>query len=191
MRKEFVKHFAFLRLLRVQSSQHLFRMPPVPALSQIISYADEHLRIGEIGDWENALNGLQVENSGTVTKIGAAVDASVRSVETAIERCVNLLIVHHGLFWPGLQPIRGARRRILEELFRGDAALYSAHLPLDIHSVLGNNAQLAASLGFDHTEPYFELKGQNVGLRIETQISRDELVRDLERSLGGAVKVFA
>jgi len=190
MRKEFVKHFEFRRLLRVQSCQHLFRMPPVPALSQVVSYADEHLRIVEIGDWENALNGLQVENSGTVTKIGAAVDASVRSVQTAIERGVNLLIVHHGLFWPGLQPIRGPRRRILEEPFRGDAALYSAHLPLDIHSVLGNNAQLAASLGLDNTEPFFEAKGQRIGLRIETHISRDELTRALERSLGGPIKTF-
>jgi dinuclear metal center YbgI/SA1388 family protein len=166
-------------------------MPPVSTLSQIVSYADEHLRIAEIEDWDNALNGLQVENSGTVTKIGAAVDASTRSIQAAIERGVNLLLVHHGLFWPGLQPIHGGRRRMLKELFRSDLAIYSAHLPLDVHSVLGNNAQLAASLGFDHTEPYFELKGQNVGLRIETQISRDELARNLERSLGGVVKVFA
>src|SRR3954447_12809663 len=165
-------------------------MPRVPSLSQIVSYADEHLRIGEIDDWPNALNGLQVENSGAITKIGAAVDASSRTVDAAIEAGVNLLIVHHGLFWPGLRPITGGRRRMLERILRHDLALYSAHLPLDIHSVLGNNAQLAASLGFDHTEPYFELKGQNVGLRIETQISRDELTRKLERSLGRAIKIF-
>jgi len=162
----------------------------MPSLAQIVSYADEHLRIAEIEDWENALNGLQVENSGTVTKIGAAVDASVRSIESAIERGVNLLLVHHGLFWPGLQPISGGRRRMLEQLLRNDLALYSAHLPLDIHSVLGNNAQLAAAMGFEHTEPYFELKGQSVGLRIEAQISRDELARNLERSLGRAIKIF-
>jgi len=64
-------------------------MPPVSTLSQIVSYADKHLRIAEIEDWENALNGLQVENSGAVTKIGAAVDASVRTIQTAIERRVN------------------------------------------------------------------------------------------------------
>jgi dinuclear metal center YbgI/SA1388 family protein len=166
-------------------------MPPVPHLSQIVSYADEHLRIGEIDDWPNALNGLQVENSGAITKIGAAVDASTRTIDAAIEAGVNLLIVHHGLFWPGLRPVTGGRRRMLERIFRHDLALYSAHLPLDVHSVLGNNAQLAAALGFEHTEPFFEAKGQLVGLKIDAQLSRDELVQKLEQSLGGPVKTFA
>ena len=166
-------------------------MPRVPSLSQIVSYADEHLRIREIDDWPNALNGLQAENSGAVTKIGAAVDASARTVERANERGVNLLVVHHGLFWPGLQPISGGRRRMFEQIFRSDLAIYSAHLPLDVHSVLGNNAQLAASLGFENTKPFFEVKGQPIGLRTETRISRDELTSKLEQSLGGPVKMFA
>jgi dinuclear metal center YbgI/SA1388 family protein len=166
-------------------------MPRVAALSQIVSYADEHLRIREIDDWPNALNGLQVENSGAVAKIGAAVDASARSINAAIERGVNFLVVHHGLFWPGLQPIAGGRRRMLEQIFRSDLALYSAHLPLDLHSVLGNNAQLAASLGFERTEPFFEAKGQRIGLRVAAQISRDELATNLEKSLGGPIRTFA
>src|SRR3954463_6859889 len=142
-------------------------MPPVAALSQIVSYADEHLRIREIDDWANALNGLQVENSGAVTKIGAAVDASSRTIDLAIERGVNVLVVHHGLFWPGLQPIAGGRRRMLEQILHHDLALYSAHLPLDVHSALGNNSQLAAALGFEQTAPFFEAKGQRIGLRID------------------------
>jgi dinuclear metal center YbgI/SA1388 family protein len=166
-------------------------MPRVAALSQLVSYADEHLRIREIDDWPNALNGLQVENSGAVTKIGAAVDASTRTIDMAIERGVNLLIVHHGLFWPGLQPIRGGRRRMLEQILRHDLALYSAHLPLDVHSVLGNNAQLANALGLENTEPFFEAKGQLIGLRSKTQILRDDLARKLEQSLGGPVRMFA
>ena len=166
-------------------------MPRVAGLSQIVSYADEHLRIREIGDWPNALNGLQVENSGTVTKIGAAVDASARTIKTALERGVNFLIVHHGLFWPGLQPLAGGRRRMLEQILRSDLALYSAHLPLDVHSVLGNNAQLAAALGLENSEPFFEAKGERIGLRSETRISREDLATKLEQSLGGSVKMFA
>lgn len=166
-------------------------MPRVAALSQIVSYADEHLRIREIDDWPNALNGLQVENSGAVAKIGAAVDASPRSIYSAIERGVNFLVVHHGLFWPGLQPIAGGRRRMLEQIFRSDLALYSVHLPLDLHSVLGNNAQLAASLGFEQTEPFFEAKGQRIGLRVAARISREELATNLEKSLGGPIRTFA
>jgi dinuclear metal center YbgI/SA1388 family protein len=166
-------------------------MLPVATLAQIVSYADEHLRIGEIGDWPNALNGLQFENSGTVTKIGAAVDASSRTIDAAIDGGVNFLIVHHGLFWPGLQPITGSRRRMIDRVLRHDLALYSAHLPLDVHSVLGNNAQLAAALGFEQTAPFFEAKGQQIGLKIEAEISRDELAKKLEQSLGGPVKMFA
>jgi dinuclear metal center YbgI/SA1388 family protein len=166
-------------------------MPRVAALSQIVSYADEHLRIHEIDDWPNALNGLQVENSGAVTKIGAAVDASARSINAAIARGVNFLVVHHGLFWPGLQPISGGRSRMLEQIFRSDLALYSAHLPLDLHSVLGNNAQLAASLGLEHTEPFFEAKGQPIGIRVETQMRREELAARLEQSTGAPVRSFA
>ena len=166
-------------------------MRRVPSLSQIVSYADEHLRVGEIDDWPNALNGLQVENSGNVTKIGAAVDASSRTIDAAIAGGVNFLIVHHGLFWPGLQPITGGRRRMIDEILRHDLALYSAHLPLDIHSLLGNNSQLAAALGFEQTEPCFEAKGQRIGLRIDTGISRDELARKLEQSLGGPIRMFA
>jgi dinuclear metal center YbgI/SA1388 family protein len=166
-------------------------MPRVAALSQIVSYADEHLRIREIDDWPNALNGLQVENSGAVAKIGAAVDASPRSIKAAIERGVNFLVVHHGLFWPGLQPISGGRRRMFEQMFRSDLALYSVHLPLDLHSVLGNNARLAASLGFEQTKPFFEAKGQRIGLRVAAQISRDELATRLEGSLGVPIRTFA
>jgi dinuclear metal center YbgI/SA1388 family protein len=176
--------------LRVQSQTAFSTMPPVPNLSQVVSYADEHLRIGEIDDWANALNGLQVENSGAITKIGAAVDASSRVIDRAIDEGVNFLIVHHGLFWPGLRPITGGRRRMLERVFAHDLAIYSAHLPLDIHSVLGNNAQLAAGLGFDQTQPFFEAKGQRIGLRIDAPLSRDDLAQKLEQSLGGPVKMF-
>jgi dinuclear metal center YbgI/SA1388 family protein len=158
---------------------------------QLVDYCRDLLRIGEIEDWPNALNGLQIENSGAVTRIGAAVDASARTIDGAIEQGINFLIVHHGLFWPGLQPLTGGRRRMLEHAFQHDLALYSAHLPLDVHSVLGNNAQLAGALGFENTEPFFEQKGQCVGLKVKVQVSREALARKLEDSLGGSVKLFA
>jgi dinuclear metal center YbgI/SA1388 family protein len=162
----------------------------VGSLAQIVSYADDHLRLHEIGDWPNALNGLQLENAGSVTKLGAAVDASTRAIDGAIDRGINLLIVHHGLFWPGLQPLTGGRRRMLERAFQKDLAIYSAHLPLDLHSVLGNNAQLARALGFESTEPFFQMKGQSIGLKIQTDIAREMLVAKLEESLGAPVRSF-
>src|SRR2546430_13738117 len=117
------------------------------SLTEIVSHADAYLRIAEIGDWDNALNGLQIENSGRVTKIGAAVDVSTRVLSAAAKKDVDLLIVHHGLFWLRLQSINGALHRQLRIAFENDIALYSAHLPLDVHPKVGNNAQLATALG--------------------------------------------
>jgi dinuclear metal center YbgI/SA1388 family protein len=117
------------------------------SLTDIVDYTNEFLRIRDVGDWDNALNGLQIENSGRVTRLGAAVDVSTRVLTEAAKKKVDLLIVHHGLFWPGLQPVRSALRRQLQLAFENDIALYSAHLPLDIHPKVGNNAQLVAALG--------------------------------------------
>ena len=69
-------------------------------LTEIVRFTDGYLRLAEIGDYDNALNGLQIENSGEVTKIGATVDASTHSIQMAIESGVDFLIVHQGLFWP-------------------------------------------------------------------------------------------
>ena len=159
-------------------------------LSEIVSYTNRFLRISEVGDWDNALNGLQIENSGRVMRIGAAVDISTRVLSEAAKQNVDLLIVHHGFFWPGLQPIRGALHRQLRLAFEKDIALYSAHLPLDVHPEIGNNAQLVAALGLKSAQPFLEEKGQPVGLKIRASVPRSELVRKLQKALDGPVKVF-
>ncbi len=160
------------------------------SLSEIVSYTDSLLRIREVGDWGNALNGLQIENSGPVKRIAAAVDISTRVLTEAAKQNVDLLIVHHGLFWAGMQPIRGALRRQLRLAFENNIALYSAHLPLDIHPQIGNNAQLAAALGLKSAKPFLEEKGQAVGLKLRASVPRNELVRKLQKALNGPVKCF-
>ena len=160
------------------------------ALSEIVGYCDSHLRLGEIQDYENALNGLQLENSGQVTKIAAAVDFSSRGLEECAKRGANLLIVHHGMFWPGLRPVTKALRRQLELAFGNNIAVYSAHLPLDLHPQLGNNAQLAAALGLKSNQPFFEEKGQLIGVKARVSLPRDELDRKLQKALSGPVKAF-
>ncbi len=159
------------------------------SLSEIVSYTDRFLRIGEVGDWDNALNGLQIENSGPVTRIGAAVDVSTRVFTEAAKRNVDFLIVHHGLFWQGLQSIRGSLGRQLRLAFESNMALYSAHLPLDVHPRVGNNAKLAAALGLKAAQPFLEEKGQPVGLKVRASLPRGELVRKLQKALAGPVKI--
>src|SRR5438046_4153952 len=162
----------------------------MPSLTEIVTYTDRFLRIRDVGDWDNALNGLQIENSGRVTRLGAAVDVSTRVLTKAAEKNVDLLIVHHGLFWPGLQPVTKSLRRQLRLAFENDIALYSAHLPLDVHRKIGNNAQLVAALGLKSAQPFLEEKGQPVGLKIRASVPRSELVRRLQKALNGPVKVF-
>ena len=160
------------------------------SLSDIVKYTDKYLRVRKIEDWPNALNGLQIENSGNVTKIGAAVDVSTRVLTKAVKQQVDLLIVHHGLFWLGLQTVTGSLRRQLKLAFENDIALYSAHLPLDLHPKVGNNAQLASALGLKSFKPFFEEKGQLIGVRSKISGSRDDLIRKFRKAVGGPVKTL-
>jgi len=163
----------------------------VTALQEIVEYCDSFLRIGEVKDYENALNGVQVENSGTVKKIAAAVDVSTRVLQEAAKCGANLLIVHHGMFWPGLRPVTKALRRQLNFAFESDMAIYSAHLPLDLHPEVGNNVLLMHALGFEDSQPFFEEKGSLLGRRASVDIALDQLVKRLEKAVGGVVKPMA
>jgi dinuclear metal center YbgI/SA1388 family protein len=174
----------------VQISQERLKLSLMASLIQIVRYVDKYLRVREIEDWPNALNGLQIENSGRVTKIGAAVDVSTRVLTDAAKRDVDLLIVHHGLFWPGFQPVTDGLYRQLKLALENDIALYSAHLPLDIHPKIGNNVHLAVALGLKSTMSFFEEKGQLIGLKARASLPREELVRKLRSALSGPVKTF-
>ncbi|HEX4121114.1 MAG TPA: Nif3-like dinuclear metal center hexameric protein [Verrucomicrobiae bacterium] len=155
-------------------------------LDKIVRHCDKTLRTETFSDWEGAVNGLQVENSGAVTKIAAAVDASLATIKLAIEAHADLMIVHHGLFWSRTIPWTGKRREMLELLIRNDLAIYSSHLPLDAHRRLGNNAQLSRALGFTKLAPFFFEKGRYLGWRTRTSISRDALLENLTKALGRA-----
>lgn len=164
-------------------------MPKNP-LQKIVAHCDKVLRTAEIGDYDGAANGLQVGNSGYVTRIAAAVDASLATVKLAIAAKADLLIVHHGLFWSKPQPWIGKRRELLQLLVENNLAIYSSHLPLDAHPKLGNNAQLAAALGLKNLKPFFFSHGQNIGLKTSAKISRNELAKRIERATGVKPKVI-
>ena len=80
-------------------------------LESIVRHLDRTLRIADIADYPGAWNGLQIENSGAVRKVAAAVDACEAVIAEAVERGVSLLLVHHGLFWSGVQPLVGVVRK--------------------------------------------------------------------------------
>lgn len=164
-------------------------MNPVSVpLNDLVSYLDQYLRVREVPDDANALNGLQMENSGSVTRLVAAVDASLKTIE-ALNRTSPgcLLLVHHGMFWDGNQPVAGRRYRRLRALFQRDAALYAAHIPLDLHPEVGNNAVLARQLGLVEPEWFGQHKGVLIGVAGAAPNElrhRDSLVPVLARTLG-------
>jgi dinuclear metal center YbgI/SA1388 family protein len=154
------------------------------SLAAITRYCDRLLRTSEVKDYDGAANGLQVENRGTVTRIAAAVDASLATVRLAIRAKADLLIVHHGLFWGPTHPWTGKRYELLRLLLDHNLAVYSSHLPLDAHPRLGNNARLCAALGFKKLRPFFFSHGLFLGFQTKANISRSELARRLERATG-------
>jgi dinuclear metal center YbgI/SA1388 family protein len=163
---------------------------PATQLSRIVKYTDRLLHLGDFEDYSGAVNGLQVENRGKVRRIAAAVDASLATVRMAIAAKADLLIVHHGLFWSPAVPWTGRKYELLRLLLDHDVAVYSAHLPLDAHPRIGNNALLARALGLRRLKPFFETKGCLLGLRGECSIDRDELAGRLGQATGGAVTIL-
>jgi dinuclear metal center YbgI/SA1388 family protein len=155
-------------------------------LSTTVTHLDQYLRTAEVTDYPGAWNGLQIENSGEVTRVGAAVDACEAVITRAVERGIDLLLVHHGLFWGGVQPLTGAVRRKVKTALDGNLAIYSSHLPLDLHPAVGNNVLLAKALGFRKCAPFFFAKGQHLGVQTRAAMSLDEIARRLERALGCA-----
>jgi dinuclear metal center YbgI/SA1388 family protein len=157
---------------------------PKTVLAAVVDHCDKILRTSEIGDYDGAVNGLQVGNRGTVTYIAAAVDASLATVRLAIAAGADLLLVHHGLFWSPSHPWTGKKYELLRLLVENNVAVYSSHLPLDAHPTLGNNARLCAELGLKKLKPFFLTHGQTIGFKTQTRISRAELATKLSRATG-------
>ena len=159
-------------------------------LKQITAYLADYLAIDSVSDYSQALNGLQLENDGCVHRIAAAVDACESVMQAAVEQNADLLLVHHGLFW-NTTPLTGAMYRKVRVAMMGNLSVYSAHLPLDVHPVVGNNVLLAKALGLRSLRPFLPVKGQAAGLMGTTTATRESLHAKLSAVLGSPVHVCA
>jgi dinuclear metal center YbgI/SA1388 family protein len=166
----------------------------MPTLSDIAPYLDALLGTADVPDYPNALNGVQVENEGEVVKVAAAVDARERTIDGAIAAGANLLLVHHGLFWSGLQRLSGPHRRRVLALLSENVAVYSSHLPLDAHPELGNNALLARELGLTPSSGFArhpKAATFHIGVAGEAEVPLATVVERADRfarEYGGAVR---
>ncbi len=162
----------------------------MPSLQEIVDYCDERLNLTAITDFKGAENGIQFQNNGTVTKVGAAVDAGLVPFQKAVEANVDLLIVHHGMFWGPAFPITGKRYEKYKICMESNLAVYGAHLPLDAHKEIGNNALLAKKLDLKQLDWFLEYERNPIGLITEGGITRQELKNRLRSTFPEGFKAI-
>jgi dinuclear metal center YbgI/SA1388 family protein len=160
-------------------------------LNEVVAFLDRELKTSSIPDYPGAMNGLQLTNAGRIGRVVAAVDASLAVIEAAAEGGPGLLIVHHGMFWKGARPIIGALYKKLKIAMDAGLAIYSSHLPLDVHPEWGNNILLARAIRLEDIIPFFDHKGLAIGLRGSWSGKRGELAKSLAEAVGGPVHVCA
>ena len=137
-------------------------------LNEFDSHFQELLGIPDTSRADSSWNGVQIECSDKpITRVACAVDACRASAERAADLKADLLFVHHGLFWGRPIAVTGTHYGRLKTFLDNDLALYAAHLPLDRHDTLGNNAVMAKKLGLEELSPFGEYHGINIGWRGE------------------------
>lgn len=128
----------------------------------LVGWLDEYLGIRSYADL--SLNGLQIEGTGVIRRVAASVDTSVKTLQGAADSGADLLLVHHGLFWGQPLALRGPHRTRVRTALMADLNLYAAHLPLDAHPEVGNNAMIARALSLGNLRPFGEAAGRQIGL---------------------------
>lgn len=159
-------------------------------LDDVVRYLDAELRTGEVPDYEAALNGLQLANGGEVTRVASAVDFSADTVAGAIRERADLLVVHHGMFWRGQHAFVGRAYERMRDAIAAGLAVYSSHIPLDLHPVLGNNVLLARELGLEADSTFGRYKGVEIGVSGAADLETRQLV-DRLRSFSARFKTTA
>lgn len=159
-------------------------------LKELVEEVDRYLETASFSD--AAVNGLQVESSGSITRVGLAVDACLESILLAAERRCDLLIVHHGLFWGAELRLCGHLYRRVRALIQADIALYASHLPLDAHPEVGNNIQIARRMSLADVRPFGDYGGKAIGFQgcLERPVSLEEAVATCSEKVGTPAAVL-
>jgi dinuclear metal center YbgI/SA1388 family protein len=152
---------------------------------KIVNYLNSFLEIEKIKD--SSCNGLQVQGVKNIKRVGLAVDACMAAYKKAAAKKCQMLVVHHGLIWNGLTSIRGAEYEQVRYLLEHGLNLYAAHLPLDMHSEVGNNIMLVKALRLSSIKPFGKYKDNFIGYEgvLPAPSSLDGLGRACRKILGG------
>ncbi len=149
-------------------------------VSDLCQYLDGYLH--KEPSLDIAINGLQLgDELWPVEKMAFAVDASMAVFQRAVEVGADFLFVHHGFFWGKPLAITQDHFRRVQFLIENKIALYASHLPLDVHPIVGNNAQIAKALSLEQIEGFGTYKNIKVGLKgiLPQALSAQEIVAKL------------
>ncbi len=161
-------------------------------LRRITESLDELLQNDEWSGIDAAENGLQLENNGEVNTVVFTVDSGLECIEKAKRNDADLMVVHHGLVWGGIERITGSIYKRISKLVKNNIALYSSHLPLDAHPVHGNNVGLLEALDAEKESRWGEINGREVGWtgRLEIEKPMEVIINRLEDTLEADVTVL-
>lgn len=156
----------------------------------LTDYLDHYLHINDISDY--GPQGLQVEAAGdTVRRIALSVDVAPPIIAAAAEWDADMLLVHHGVLWRSVERIAGPLGARVRGLLKHDIHLYAAHLPLDAHPEVGNNAVLGKMLGVEVTDWWCQAQGTPIGVFGKLAMPLNELVTAVEQRLKTNVRLLA
>jgi dinuclear metal center YbgI/SA1388 family protein len=157
---------------------------------EIVRFLDERLDIQKIKD--KSSNGLQVAGKTEVMRLAAATDAAMGTYSKAVAENCDMLIVHHGLIWGGIQYVTHRNHEHLKFLLEHDLNLYAAHLPLDMHPQIGNNAVLAKQLRFKKTLPFGKYHDENIGIcgELTDELPAKKIADSFAEYPGGTPKIL-
>lgn len=151
---------------------------------ELTRYLADYLDVAQFKDY--CPNGLQVEGNAEVRTVATGVTASVETIQAAVDMGADTLIVHHGIIWKGANPTyTGGYRERVRLLIENNINLLGYHLPLDAHSEVGNNVQLASLLGLTKVTPFGSYSGMDLGVQGEVSgLTIEEFAEVIERALG-------
>lgn len=158
----------------------------------LVAYLDDYLRVGEIKDY--GPQGLQVETDNEeIIRIALSVDAGPAVIEAAAEWGADMLLVHHGVLWRSVERIAGPLGRRVRLFMKHGLNLYAAHLPLDAHQEVGNNAVLAEMMAVSIEEWWCMPTGVPIGVygSVAEGTTLDGFVGRLEAKLNTKARVLA
>ncbi|MFQ6112856.1 MAG: Nif3-like dinuclear metal center hexameric protein [bacterium] len=157
--------------------------------TRLIAYLNQYLKISEIPDISK--NGLQVQGTVEIEKVAVSVDACMETFQATAEEGAQMLLVHHGIFWNEIEVLTGYHYKRVKFLMDNHINLYAAHLPLDVHTEVGNNVQLARLLDLEVVGEFGDYQGLAIGVQAKSAkpIRMSEFSRRIKERLNSSVRI--